>query len=296
MATPAPATDVTDVNDANDANDASHVPAADHVPAAAAADAQIDHGAALAYWNGISATDDGMLGGFGHISGIDLRGSAQFLAKLRRRNGHGTPLPLPLLRRAVDCGAGIGRVTRGLLLHVAQTVDVVEPVRRFVDCIRPGETVGGRGAVGSVFCCPLERWLPVAAVAGAATAAATTTTTTTTTGYDLIWNQWCLGHLTDDQLVAYLTRCTAALAPSTSSTATTAASDSYIVIKENMSTHEDGLDLFDDVDNSVTRTDAKFHALFDRVPRLRLVRTELQMGFPKELRLCPVRFYALRRA
>ncbi|KAI0862044.1 AdoMet dependent proline di-methyltransferase-domain-containing protein [Xylaria cubensis] len=31
--------------------------------------------------------------------------------------------------------------------------------------------------------------------------------------YDLIWNQWYLGHLTDKQLVRYLKNCSAALEP-----------------------------------------------------------------------------------
>jgi hypothetical protein len=65
-------------------------------------DAQIDHAAALTYWNAIDANVNGMLGGFPHISRIDLRGSANFLAKLRRQHG----VKPGLLARGVDCGAG----------------------------------------------------------------------------------------------------------------------------------------------------------------------------------------------
>lgn len=59
--------------------------------------------------------------------------------------------------------------------------------------------------------------------------------------YDLIWTQWCVGHLTDEQLVAYLERCKATLKPD----------GGFIVIKENLSTS--GSDAFDPVDSSVTR-------------------------------------------
>ncbi len=59
--------------------------------------------------------------------------------------------------------------------------------------------------------------------------------------YDLIWTQWCAGHLTDEQLVEYLQRCKAALNPD----------GGLIVLKENNSTV--GEDVFDDVDSSVTR-------------------------------------------
>ena len=61
------------------------------------------------------------------------------------------------------------------------------------------------------------------------------------TKYDLLWNQWCLGHLTDLQLVAYLERCAKALSHG-----------GYIIVKENITRGEDS-DIFDEVDNSVTR-------------------------------------------
>lgn len=60
------------------------------------------------------------------------------------------------------------------------------------------------------------------------------------TKYDLIWNQWCLGHLTDAQLMEYLKKCKGVLKEG-----------GWIVVKENMSTS--GEDIFDDVDSSVTR-------------------------------------------
>jgi hypothetical protein len=61
------------------------------------------------------------------------------------------------------------------------------------------------------------------------------------TRYDLVWTQWCLGHLTDEQLRRYLERCREALVPGTG----------VIVVKENLSTS--GVDVFDPVDSCVTR-------------------------------------------
>ena len=58
--------------------------------------------------------------------------------------------------------------------------------------------------------------------------------------YDLIWNQWCLGHLTDAQLVMYMEKCAKALNEG-----------GLIVVKENLSTA--GEDVFDELDSSVTR-------------------------------------------
>lgn len=59
--------------------------------------------------------------------------------------------------------------------------------------------------------------------------------------YDLIWTQWCLGHLTDNQLIDYLKLCNTVLRPGSG----------IMVIKENLSTG--GVDVFDDTDSSVTR-------------------------------------------
>lgn len=223
-------------------------------------DAQISPSAALTYWTSIPPTITGMLGGHPQISRTDLRGSFTFLAKLRRQSPVRNHTDGPL-SRGVDCGAGIGRVTAGFLSRVCEVVDVVEPVEKFAKEVGGAEMVG-EGRVGEVFVVGLEAWRPEGR------------------RYDLIWNQWCVGHLTDVQLVEYLKRCTEAVTEG-----------GWIVVKENMSTDGDGEDVFDEVDSSVTRTDGKFKELFARAG-VRIVRTELQMGFPRGL--YPVRFYALQ--
>ena len=58
--------------------------------------------------------------------------------------------------------------------------------------------------------------------------------------YDLVWVQWCVGHLTDVQLIRFLRRCISVLND-----------NGVIVLKENNSTADK--DLFDNVDSSVTR-------------------------------------------
>ena len=223
-----------------------------------APDANICTSDSLKYWNSISTTVDGMLGGFPAISRTDLKGSANFFAKLRRE--HPSQSAKDALQRGVDCGAGIGRVTAGFLSTVCEVVDVVEPVEKFAQEVGGQNMVGG-GSVGRVYVIGLEEWVPEA-------------------HYDLIWNQWCLGHLTDKQLVAYLERCKKAVTI-----------DGWVIVKENMSTNVNGDDIFDQTDSSVTRTDQKFRKLFKEAD-LRLIKTEVQRGFPKGL--YPVRFYALK--
>lgn len=221
-------------------------------------DANISASDSLKYWNSIPTTVDGMLGGYPEISRTDLKGSANFFAKLRREQPS-QPTKGPL-QRGVDCGAGIGRITAGFLSIICEIVDVVEPVEKFAQEVNDQKMVGS-GSVGKVYITGLEDWLPAAQ-------------------YDLIWSQWCLGHVTDKHLVAYLERCRKALTI-----------DGWIIVKENISTNVDGKDVFDQQDSSVTRTDQKFRKIFSEAG-LRLMKTEVQKGFPKGL--YPVRLYALK--
>lgn len=233
----------------------------EHSPAAP--DQAINHAASIDYWNSVESTVNGMLGGFPQVSRIDLQGSSIFYNKLRRVAGLKTGELLP---HAVDCGAGIGRITFGFLLKIAESVDIVEPVQKFTDQLK--ETEGCKeliaaGRVGSIANVGLENW-----------------TLDAPYKYNLIWNQWCVGHLTDAQLVEYFKRCQEHLAEGGS-----------IVVKENLSTDLNGEDIFDDEDSSVTRTDEKFRKIFE-LAGLEIFLTEVQRGFPKGL--FPVRMYALR--
>ncbi|CBX94493.1 similar to DUF858 domain-containing protein [Plenodomus lingam JN3] len=244
-------------------------------------DASINVDASLTYWNSVSSDNNGMLGGYPQTSRIDLQGSSNFLTKLRRLRSQASPKqPLPPLDRVADCGAGIGRITKGLLLPVAQRVDVVEPVKKFTDELvnslgngeyaGDGEATGDKGQVGAVINLGLQDWIPEEGA------------------YDLIWNQWCLGHLMDAQLVLYLRRCAAGLRKPREREDKVAA---WIVVKENLSTDIRHKDIYDDEDSSVTRSDDKFRRLFQEAG-LKILATELQRGMPKDL--FPVRVYALR--
>jgi len=227
-------------------------------------DAAIDHKAAIEYWSNVTPDDQGVLGGYPQVSRVDLQGSSNFLAKLRRKSS--LHKPSTRLPRVVDCGAGIGRITAGFLSKVAEVVDIVEPVEQLTKVITEGDgfkELREQGRVGEIFNRGLEDWTP-------------------TQQYDLIWNQWCLGQLTDEQLVDYFER-----------TKDKVTEGGWIVVKENMSTDREGKDIFDPADSSVTRSDRKFRALFEQVG-FKLVATEVQRGMPKEL--FPVRTYALQNA
>uniref|UniRef100_A0A1I7X694 Alpha N-terminal protein methyltransferase 1 n=1 Tax=Heterorhabditis bacteriophora TaxID=37862 RepID=A0A1I7X694_HETBA len=86
------------------------------------------------YWSQASKDVDGMLGGFAHLHKPDIMLSKSFLTSLRTRNF--------LLNNdyALDCGAGIGRVTKHLLLPLFVKVDMEDVVEELI--LKSDEYVG----------------------------------------------------------------------------------------------------------------------------------------------------------
>ncbi|KAJ5893852.1 Alpha N-terminal protein methyltransferase 1 [Penicillium taxi] len=226
-------------------------------------DSKINHAASIDYWNSVPSTSSemlGMLGTYPWYTRIELQGSKNFLTKVRRLVPN-----LPSSGKfslGADCGAGVGRVTEGFLSHVCDVVDAVEPVEKFTQVLQESK-LKQDGIVGDIYTVGLENWYPQKT-------------------YDLIWTQWCVGHLTDSQLTDYIVRCRASLTET-----------GIMVFKENLSTDPLNQDMYDDLDSSVTRTDAKFKQIFDAAG-MNVIKSEIQTGFPKQFKLLPVKSYALR--
>lgn len=212
------------------------------------------YGDAQEFWKNISPTMDGMLGGHAYVSPVDIQGSTEFVSEFLEDNGG-------FLKNdyALDCGAGIGRVTKHLLLPLFKKVDMVEQDQTFVDQAPTflGEENSKR--VGERFCSGLQDFTPEAK------------------RYNLIWVQWVLLYLTDDDLVEFLQRCQAALLP-----------NGLICLKENIATKRS---VTDQQDSSITRTDKRLKKLFTKAG-FNVIKQDTQRGFPKGL--FKVKMYALR--
>ncbi|XP_021747305.1 alpha N-terminal protein methyltransferase 1-like [Chenopodium quinoa] len=214
----------------------------------------------VGYWQEVDASVDGVLGGFGHVTEPDIKGSEAFLNSL---------LSDPLLnngnshRVALDCGSGIGRVTKNLLIRYFNEVDLLEPVPHFLEAARQSLVFDGKiGAdehkATNFYCVPLQEFTPNSG------------------RYDVIWVQWCIGHLTDDDFVSFFKRAKAGLKPG-----------GYFIVKEN--TARSGF-VLDKEDCSITRSDLYYKELFKK-SGLHLYKNKDQRNFPKEL--FPVKMYAL---
>ena len=142
------------------------------------------------YWQSVTPTIDGMLGGFAKISHTDIDGSNKFLKVLLKPGDDGSG---PGSERALDCGAGIGRITKHLLTKHFSTVDLVEQDKHFLEKAR--DYLRGNERVGTLYCAGLQNF------------------NFTAQCYNVIWCQWVLGHLIDDHLVQFFKRASQGLTP-----------------------------------------------------------------------------------
>ena len=165
-----------------------------------------------------------------------------------------------------------------LLPGGASTVDVLEPARtlrdaafEFVDApdTIEGVQVGGCASKCRFLAAPMQDWAP------------------SSSSYDVIWAQWCVGHLTDAHFLRFLQRCRTALKPR-----------GILVIKDNCGESSSTDDCFevDDADRSICRGRAYLEALL-ALSGAELLCTALQPvagedAFPADI--YPVRSYAMR--
>ncbi|XP_022914219.2 N-terminal Xaa-Pro-Lys N-methyltransferase 1 [Onthophagus taurus] len=207
------------------------------------------------YWAEIPATVQGMLGGFGHISRVDIQGSKQFLKHLFQLKKP------PGKTYACDCGAGIGRITKYLLSNIFDKVDLVEQNSNFLDQAKEylGPTVLSK--IGEFNPCGLQNFSPEP------------------NRYDIIWCQWVLGHLTEEDLIYFIQKCSESLRE-----------NGVIIIKENVTSS--GAVEDDEKDSSVTRPFSMYMDIFKKA-NVNCFKKIKQTSFPKEL--YPVYMFALRK-
>jgi len=218
---------------------------------------------AKSYWDGVESNVDGMLGGFSHLSTADVADSRRFLRMVMNT------FKISPHVRALDCGSGIGRVSKYVLLPTFDEVDMVDVTQSFLDASVAyiGPTLNSK--VQRRICSGLQAFIPDNDV------------------YNIIWIQWVAGQLIDDDLIAFLRRCRKAL--KIDQTTISGRSDGGIIIlKENMSSAEDRD--FDEEDNSWTRSYKSWLDIF-RKADLKVIKEKKQTNFPKGM--YEVRMFAL---
>jgi protein N-terminal methyltransferase len=205
------------------------------------------------YWESeekCKVTDDGVLAGFGFLTPMDTKESNLFLNALKKTR------PALRFEKAADCGAGIGRVTKNLLLPRFTSVDMIEQSPRLLGS---AAAYIGEGSDRVIYINEgLQHFKPECI-------------------YDVIWIQWVVGHLTDQDYISFFQRCIQGLR-----------TGGVIILKDNCS--ERSTFMVDREDSSVARHVDYHQVLFARAG-LKVIKVKRQKDFPKEL--CPVIMFAL---
>ncbi|KAJ9453051.1 Methyltransferase [Diplonema papillatum] len=210
------------------------------------------------YWNNQPSTINGMMFGpgakqpaedCGGAEALTLRDLSGTLSFLQQQGCSG--------RRALDCGAGIGRVARGVLQQLYSEVDMVEPASHLVEYIKKS---GGAPGGGAVFQKPVQDFNPKRSGP-----------------YDFVAMNWCAGFITDDDLVQFLRRAKESLIRS-----------GRVLLKENVSCSSFRARRRS---ASVARTDTHYKSIF-RMAGLEVVGEEVQDGLPEGW--LDVKMYLLR--
>jgi len=225
------------------------------------------------------ATLQGMLGGFANLSPHDLSSSEDFLLYIQKNI-----LPNLKFDSVCDCGAGIGRITKGLFWKLPgfRKCDLIEGSALFlkqaeiylnknVDChIVTEETNNMDINLSGLPICRLiskglQDFYPV-----------------DVNYYDVVWIQWVIGYLHDYDCVSFFKRCSKALKD-----------NGILCIKDNMinsnfDNHRDRKNdedafILDREDSSITRSKAYLEAIIEESGCWTKVYEVKQEGFPKEI-------------
>jgi len=189
------------------------------------------------YWAKVEPTVNGMLGGLTELDDSDCKFSLKMIEKFQQSTKY-----------ALDVGAGIGRVTKNVLLKKYNNVDLLEVDKKFLDQAR--EFIGHplEKRVGQLYNVGMQDF-------------------EFERKYDVIWIQWCIGHLTDADAKTFFQKCQSHLTE-----------NGKIVIKDNMTSQEE-TPLLDEEDSSVTRDITSLKKLLGE-SGLTIEMQELQKDFP----------------
>ena len=136
-----------------------------------------------------------MVGGFEDSNLPDIKCSIELLSGLIRTNQLNP-------KRALDCGAGIGRITENILAKFFEEIDLLEQNEKFVAYCK--EIFKNNKKIRQIYNSSLQEFK-------------------FEKKYDLIWVQWCLENLEDEDLDPFLKKCLNALNE-----------NGIVIIKENL--------------------------------------------------------------
>ena len=182
------------------------------------------------YWASKEPTLKSILGGYEESHLPDIKCSCELL--------NGLILSKQLNpQKALDCATGIGRVTENVLLNFINEIDLVDFNEKFIDKCK--NKFNKNNKIKDIYLSPLQNFK-------------------LKKKYDLIWIQWCLENLEDEDISIFLNECYSHLND-----------DGKIIIKENLCDIDDDEKgdndyafRYSELDFSKQRSDAFYINLF----------------------------------
>jgi len=150
-------------------------------------------------WHKAEASLTGIMDGFESVNDFDVADSCKILENLIT-----TKQIEP--NYIIDCAAGIGRVSQYVLTKYFSQIDIFERDQKFVNYCK--NNFAQNSKIKEISCNSLQDFQ-------------------FNKLYDVIWVQWCLQDLQDDDLAAFLIRCKNSLTTS-----------GVIIVKENIMLYE----------------------------------------------------------
>ncbi|KAG9483403.1 hypothetical protein GDO78_009361 [Eleutherodactylus coqui] len=192
------------------------------------------------FYRDLPASEEGMMGDFSDLSNTDIESSREFLRKFVGGPGKaGTDF-------ALDCGSGIGRVSKHVLLQYFNNIELVDMTEPFLEEAQ-NYLAEEADRVETLYCYCLQDFIPPARK------------------YDVIWMQWVSGHLTDKDLLIFLLRCKNALKD-----------NGLIFLKDNVA--REGCRI-DPIDSSLIRNSLIIRNIIEKTG-MSIIAEQRQPGFP----------------
>lgn len=191
-------------------------------------------------WQKAEATLHGIMDGFTDVNKSDIDFSCALLQNLIdvKKINHAT---------AIDCAAGIGRVSENVLQKFFDKIDIVERDEKFIEACK--KTFAGNKKIRNIFCDSLQNF-------------------DFKNNYDLMWMQWCVDEIIHEDLIIFLQKCAEALTP-----------NGIIIIKENIL--NDDTPFLEDK-NRELRSVQYFGEIFKEC-NLNLINYYIQPNWPQDL-------------
>lgn len=194
------------------------------------------------FWAKSEATINGVLGGEDQVNVIDVKCSCELLEGLIKTGKL-------YANRVIDCGAGIGRVTSSVLLNYFKECDIMEQDVKYVGFCR--DAFKNEEKVKNIYQSSFQNFI-----------------FEKDRKYNLIWIQWCLENLDDDDLKEFMVKCKNALDK-----------DGLVIVKENivMKGYH-----FSESDFSKQRSDLIFKDIFN-ISGLKIIKHFHHPNWPMDL-------------